>query len=190
MEDTTPLIVSTSITLGLALIGYFAAYINNLILARRKEKLERINRQLSELYGPMFGITHASDIAWKEFKQKYRFGKEFFVNNRKRLTSKEFAAFQLWMTTIFMPMNRRLFDIIISRSDLLIEAKMPESVLRFCAHIAAYEAVLERWKTKDFSEIQSVIRYPGEFNEYARESFERLKAEQDRLLGKNSFNRS
>jgi hypothetical protein len=186
MDETTTLIVTTSITLALALIGYFAAYVNNLILARRREKLKRINRQLSELYGPMFGITHASDIAWQEFKKKYRFGKEFF-GEKKRLNSKEFGAFQLWMTTIFMPMNKRLFDLILSKSDLLIEADMPESMLRFCAHIAAYEAVLERWKNKDFSEIQSVIHYPGEINDYARKSFVQLKAEQDLLLGKGRF---
>jgi hypothetical protein len=186
MNETTTLVVTTSIALALALIGYLATYVNNLILARRKEKLERLNRQLSELYGPMFGITHASDIAWQEFKKKYRFGKEFF-GAKKRLNSKEFNTFQLWMNTIFMPMNKRLFDLIISKSDLLIETKMPESLLKYCAHIAAYEAVLERWKNKDYSEIQSVIHYPSEINEYARKSFVQLKAEQDRLLGKGRF---
>ncbi len=186
MDETTTLIVTTSITVALALIGYLATYINNLILARRKEKLERINRQLSELYGPMFGITHASETAWKEFKKKYRFGPEFF-DHKKRLSSKEFLAFRLWMTTVFMPMNKHLFDLILSKADLLIETEMPESMLQFCAHIAAYEAVLERWKKEDFSEIQSVIHYPGKINEYARKSFVHLKAEQDRLLGKSKF---
>ena len=186
MDETTKLIVTTSLPILLAIIGYLATYVNNLIVSQRKEKLDRINRQLSELYGPMFGITHASDIAWQEFKKKYRFGPEFF-SRKRRLKSKDFTAFRLWMTTIFMPMNKHLFDVILAKSDLLIEAEMPESILLFCAHIAAYEAVLERWKNKDFSEVKSVIHYPARFNEYARKSFAHLKAEQDQLLGKSKL---
>jgi hypothetical protein len=186
MNETTTLIITTSVTIALAIIGYLATYINNLILNQRKEKLDRLNRQLSELYGPMFGITHASDIAWQQFKKKYRFGSEFF-DRKKRLSSKDFKAFRIWMTTVFMPMNKQLFDVILAKSDLLIEAEMPESMLLFCAHIAAYDAVLERWKEKDYSEIQSVIHYPGKINEYARSSFVHLKAQQDKLLGKSKF---
>ena len=183
MDETTKLILTTSVPILLAIFGYLATYLYNLKLAQRKEKLERINRQLSELYGPMFGITHASDIAWMQFQKKYRFGKEFFSRSKK-LNAKEFVAWQLWMTTVFMPMNTQLFDLILAKSDLLIESEMPESMLLYCAHIAAYRAVLERWKNKDFSEIQSVIHYPKEINDYAKKSFEFLKAEQDLLLGK------
>lgn len=182
MTSNTTFLITTGVTVGLAFIGYLVTYINSLSMARRKEKLERVNRQLSELYGPMFGITHASETAWKEFKKRYRFGALF--EGKPRAKSKEFAAFRLWMTTIFMPMNKHLFDLILAKSDLLLESEMPECMLQYCAHIAAYEAVLERWKQKDFTEIQSVIHYPAAINDYARKSFSDLKAQQDKLIGK------
>ena len=58
-------IITTTATIFLALVGYFAKYLHNLHLSRRKDRLERINKQLSELYGPMFSLTHASTTAWK-----------------------------------------------------------------------------------------------------------------------------
>jgi hypothetical protein len=182
MDETTKVIVTTAATITVALITFIGTYWNNRRLTERKESLDRINRQLSELYGPMFGITNATRTIWLKTREKYQLDYEFFGGNRR--TSKQFKAWRLWMSTIFMPVNRQLFDLILEKSDLLIESEMLESVQQFCAHIAAYDVVLARWKNRDYSEVKSVIGYPKEFDHYARISFEKLKAEQDRLLGK------
>lgn len=182
MDDVTRVIIPTSATIIAAIITYIGTYWNNRRLNQRKERLERINRQLSELYGPMFGITNATYIAWEKFRDKFVLNDEFFVGNTR--TSKQFKAWRLWMTTIFMPVNNRLFDLILAKSDLLIESEMPDCVLHFCAHIAAYDVVVARWKNRDFSEVKSVIGYPKEIDRYAKISFEKLKAEQDKLMGR------
>lgn len=52
MDQT--LIITTVVTVSLAFLGYIATYLNNLQKSRREDQLERINKQLSELYGPMF----------------------------------------------------------------------------------------------------------------------------------------
>jgi hypothetical protein len=71
MNQTVTVIVTTAVTVLLAFLGYIATYLNNLQLSRRKDRLERVNRQLSELYGPMFSLTHASSIAWKWFREAH-----------------------------------------------------------------------------------------------------------------------
>ena len=168
-------IITTTATIFLALVGYFAKYLHNLHLSRRKDRLERINKQLSELYGPMFSLTHASTTAWKWFRDGYP--------PEGKITDDNLKEWRLWMTVVFMPQNAKLYDIILNKSDLLIETDMPQSLLDFCAHTVALQAVLEKWKSEDYSEHYPVARYPRDIDQYARESYTRLKAEQARLLG-------
>jgi hypothetical protein len=60
------------VTALLAFLGYVVTYMNHLRLAQRKERLERVNRQLSELYGPLVGMSRATETAWVAFRKQYR----------------------------------------------------------------------------------------------------------------------
>jgi len=67
---------------------------------------------------------------------------------------------------------------------LLIEDDLPMPLQLFCAHVAAYKVVFERWGKNDFSEHTSVMNYPtDEMASYLERSFKLLKANQARLLG-------
>jgi hypothetical protein len=55
-----------------AVIGYFVTYRTNLSLAQRNDRLERINRQLSEFYGPLLALTRSSDQSRQAFRKRYR----------------------------------------------------------------------------------------------------------------------
>ena len=61
------LLIPALATILVALLGYLATYFNNLRLSQRSEKLARVNRQLSELYGPLFALTHAAETAWRAY---------------------------------------------------------------------------------------------------------------------------
>jgi hypothetical protein len=56
----------------LALGGYLATYTYNLKLAQRKDRLDRVNQQLSELYGPLLALASSSGACWTAFRQRYR----------------------------------------------------------------------------------------------------------------------
>ena len=172
MSDT---LITTTAAVMLAFLGYIVTYLNNLQLSRRKDRLERVNKQLSELYGPMFSLTHASSIAWKWFREAH--------SAEAEATADDLKEWRLWMSVVFMPQNEKLYDIILNKSDLLIETAMPQSLLDFCAHTVALQAVLEKWKNGDYSEHYPVARYPRDIDQYARESYTMLKAEQSKLLG-------
>jgi hypothetical protein len=88
------------------------------------------------------------------------------------------------MLTVFHPIHDEMLSIITKNADLLIESDLPEPLQLFCAHVAAYKVVFERWSKNDFSEYTSVMNYPtSTMAEYLEASFKRLKSEQARLLG-------
>jgi hypothetical protein len=55
-----------------AQIGYFVTYRTNLRLAQRNDRLERINRQLREFYGPLLALTRSNDQSLQVFQKRYR----------------------------------------------------------------------------------------------------------------------
>jgi hypothetical protein len=62
----------TLIGVCVAAIGYFIRYRIDLKLEHRRDRLERINRQLSEFYGPLLALTRSSDESWQAFRKRYR----------------------------------------------------------------------------------------------------------------------
>jgi hypothetical protein len=166
-----------------AVAGYLITYRNTLRLNERKDRLDRVTRQLSDFYGPLFTTASASHAAWQLFRSQYRSGGSFWDKPGPGPTDEESAAWRRWMTTVFMPLNRRLRDVIVEHADLLDEDRVPELLLDVCAHVASYEAVLRRWEEGDYTEHTSRLNFPAdELLAYADGGVRRLKSEQQALL--------
>ena len=90
------------------------------------------------------------------------------------------------MTSVFMPLNERMQNLIIEHADLLDEPEMPNCLLMLCAHVSAYKSVLRQWEDGDYTRNWSVVNFPREeLLAYTEQTFKRLKAEQARLLGES-----
>jgi hypothetical protein len=172
-----------------AVLGYFATYGTNLRLAQRNDRLERINQQLSEFYGPLLALTRSSGQSWQAFRQRYRPpGSESFWKSDPPPTKEDVAAWRLWMTTVFMPMHQQMMELVLNSAHLIEEPEMPPCLLALCAHVHGYQAILKEWETGEVSiereDNISVVNFPGqELADYAATAFGRLKAEQADLLG-------
>ena len=167
-------------TILLALIGLVVKYFNDLAMARRKDRLDRVNLQLRLLYGPLFALTDATDAAWKQFRKQYRPGMPFFSKSRKP-TDSELEAWRLWMVNVFMPMNRRMVEFIVSNADLL-DGEMPRSFLGLVAHVTSYEVILARWASNDFEVHVPEISFPEEIQTVIRNNYNVLRDRQRALL--------
>jgi hypothetical protein len=169
---------SAAITVALALIGYLATYTNNLRLSQRQERLTRVSRQLSDFYGPLLALSNSNHQVYQELLQRHTrpSGNPPFRDVTPP-TEQEKLEWRLWFPTVFAPINRRIYELIVSKADLLIEDDMPEVLLQFCSHAAGYEITLKRWEAGDYSEHLSFIGYPAEIRAYATESFRLLKHE-------------
>ncbi|MEU9867384.1 hypothetical protein AB0C87_06000 [Actinomadura sp. NPDC048021] len=178
-------VVPLLVTVFVAATGYAATYLTNLRLARRKDRLDRVNRQLSELYGPLYAQAEAVDRAWRKFVAG---GGNVWAASAL-VTAEQAATWRLWMSTVFMPLNRRMVETIVSRADLLREETIPEPLKELCAHVACYEPIIARWQDDGFDSVQFAdhVSIAGNFprtelDAYLRDSFESLKREQARLL--------
>jgi hypothetical protein len=179
-----PFLITTTVTILLALSGYLVTYLNNLRLSQRSERLERISRQLSELYGPLYGLIHAETTIFKVFRSIVRPNTHFFSEDDPP-TEADLEAWRLWMSTVFAPINNRMYELVLSKSDLLLETEVPQCFRDLSAHVVGYQLVMKKWENGDYSQHLSFILFPQEdLLTYVTDSFNALKQEQARLLGK------
>lgn len=164
------------LTVLVAFIGYALTFVSAHMLARRRDKLELVNKRLNEFYGPLYVASEAGNIAYRSLLQKL--GK----TQSYPILDTELNEWELWMRTIFMPLNDVREKIIIEKAYLIVEEKMPQCLLDFVTHVVGYKAVLTKWNDGDYSERRSTIGWPPEFDVYVRDSYAALKAEQTRLM--------
>ncbi len=60
------------VTIAVAVVGLAGKYWNDLRIAERKDRLERTNCQLRDLYGPLFALQRAGAATWQKFRERYR----------------------------------------------------------------------------------------------------------------------
>lgn len=180
-----PAIVTAAVTLTVAVLGFLATYANSVRLNQRQARLERVNRQLSELYGPMLAIRGANQRAFQEFARTYEFDNGRFRG--KPPTEEDHEVWRRWVRTVFAVENRRLYSILLTKADLLIDDEMPRVLLDFYAHVLGYEVTIKEWEEGDYRETGSVIVFPKGLDAYAERCFSVLKEEQARLIGGRSL---
>lgn len=164
------------LTVLLAFLSYLAAFLSAQVLARRKDKLDLVNRRLDEFYGPLYVASQAGNIAYRSLLKKQGKTQSFPI------LDDEMKEWMLWMTTIFMPLNDIREKIIIEKASLIVEEQMPKCLLDFVTHVVGYKAVLAKWAEGDYSERRSTIGWPPEFDVYVARSYAELKAKQTHLL--------
>ncbi|WP_411082735.1 hypothetical protein [Streptomyces sp. cmx-18-6] len=177
--------IAVAVTIGLALAGYVVTYLNGLRLSQRQERLARVNRQLSDFYGPLFALTESNSRTFEAFASRNaRPGGKSPFTQETQPTAEELAEWRLWVTTVFLPNIRAMRDLVVKHADLLNESEMPPLLLRLCAHVSGYEITTARWAQGNYEEHLSVVSFPSaELAAYARRGFTTLKKEQARLLG-------
>jgi len=185
---TDAFLVTTAVTVLLAFTGYLATYFNTLRISQRNQRLERVSCQLGELYGPLYGLTTSETAIWQIFRARYRPEQHFF-DEANPPNEADVEAWRLWMTTVFAPINNQMYELVLSKSDLLIETEMPACLHDLCAHVVGYQLVMQKWERGDFSENLSLLPFPrDELLKYVVDSYNLLKAEQAQLLGKQTLN--
>ena len=164
------------LTIIVAFAGYAITFLSAHILARRRDKLDLVNKRLNEFYGPLYVASQAGNIAYRSLLNKQ--GK----TQSEPISDEDLKDWVLWMRTIFIPLNEVREKIIIEKAHLIVEEHMPQCLLDFVTHVVGYKAVLCKWADGDFSERRSTIGWPPEFDIYVRNSYAALKAEQRRLM--------
>ena len=176
-------LIAAITVISAALVAGGLSYLQAQRLQRRKARLDRLNAQLEELYGPVYATLEASRIAYRRLLDKLCPGRDSLFDGPQPPDKEQLRMFRLWIETVSHPRAIEAYERIISKGHLLIEDEMPQCLLDFCAHKAGYDVLIQRWRMCDFAEHLSVVRHPGEeLYKYLRESFTRLKREQGEEL--------
>lgn len=166
-----------------ALLSAFLSYLTTRRLSLRTNQLAFIERQLGELYGPLLALSKASGAAWSEFQRNYGVNRLEHPTEPATPTDEYVRAWRYWVLNAFMPINRKMFDIILAKTDLIQGEEMPVSFIDFCAHVAGYEVTLAQWADNDYSNLASVINYPSQaLRDDIDETYRALKRRQRLLL--------
>jgi len=168
-------------------IGFLTKGVYDLWMARRKDKLERINQQLRLLYGPLFSLVNVSTITWKAFVDHYCQNPAFRTEGGYRPQTPEAeAVWRHWMQNVFMPLNLDMARLITENADLLEGEQMPNCLLRLSAHVHGYKGIIAAWQRSDYSRHMSLTSFPlDELDPYADKIYRKLKARQAKLIGRH-----
>ncbi|GAA4427898.1 hypothetical protein ACFQV2_38010 [Actinokineospora soli] len=173
--------IAATASVLVAVIAGVLTYVNSRRLSARQARLDRVNSQLEEFYGPLYALSEAGGSAWKAFRAKHRPGGAYFDGGESEEDRVEWVR---WMSSVFMPINRRMYEIVVTKTHLLDDVDLPPCLLDFCAHVAGYEAVVRQWELGDTSSPTSLLNHPGEpLRVYLKTSYLRIKDQQQKLLG-------
>jgi hypothetical protein len=89
------------VTIALAFIGLVAKYVNDLRLAKRKERLELASLRLNKFYGPLYVSTKAGIMAFDALHK--RLGRSHIFEDRFHPDDEAFREWKIWLVNVFMP---------------------------------------------------------------------------------------
>jgi hypothetical protein len=172
--------VGILLSVVVALLGYTIAKRNELDLTKRRERLDLIDKQLNDFYGPLYVLTEVGRMSYQTLRNKLSDEHAF---DREPMDESDLREWRLWVEYIFVPLNQLQEDLIIRNAHLIREATFPELLLQFITHASLYKTMVEKWKRGDYQEYLPVIDYPIELGNYAAQSYQTLKEEQLALIG-------
>ncbi|WP_231949542.1 hypothetical protein [Alloactinosynnema sp. L-07] len=168
-------VITASASVIVAVLAFILNQLAQARQERREARLVRINSQLRELYGPLNALVEVNERIWEALRSSRLPGKE----HRGPIGSTD--DWRRWRDRALNRLNHQMRDIIVEHADLLIELDLPQPMRDFCAHVASLEIVLAAEADRLYE--RTLISHPGEpFVKYVRDSFRRLKQDQQRLL--------
>jgi hypothetical protein len=150
----------------------------------RKDQLDLVNRQITELYGPLHIACEAGRNAYDALCKKFGV-KQIFVDGRP-VSPQAGDEWSLWMNDIFTPLNDRLEKLIMEKLYLLEETEVPVDFHTFMKHVALNKIILLKWKNGDKTEQYAREEFPKTLDGYAKGALEKAKRKQAELIGKVS----
>jgi hypothetical protein len=165
-----------------ALMSVFLTYGTTKRLSRHSDRIAFVGRQLSEFYGPLLALSKAGLTAWVEFRKRYGDDRSSLFPSQVSPSEQDVRAWKYWLKHVFMPINRKMLEIILAKMDL-VEGEIPECFIDFCSHVTALEVALAQWEDGDYTSLSLVVEHPGApFDDYIKAEYEKLKVRQRRLL--------
>lgn len=189
-------IIIAIIGLILVVFGWIVPYHNSLktekMRVRNEEKLEKIrwkkeliDKQISELYGPMYALIREGDVTFTRIL--YQLGRRHVIPRDKSfydLSEEEQKIWKHYVDTYKIKSQMQMVEIMRNNMHLIYNSELPASYTQFLDYSLGWE-MLDNQKRNDvpnYYEYHYVFNYPAEFNYYIRTTLTTLQKEQEKLL--------
>lgn len=162
----------------ITMLGWFANY----YLARKKEteahqrekSQQHLERQIEELYGPLWGLIQQSKVVYDVACQRLP-----SINGNidpGKFDKQESEIWNYWKDTFFLPINIQIAELLRTKVYLIESSEIPASFRDFLIHQAQFEVLHRLWKDKRIDSTQvHGIGWPPRFNSDVAESLGRLR---------------
>ncbi|KAG1673642.1 hypothetical protein FOA52_013306 [Chlamydomonas sp. UWO 241] len=165
--------------------GYLFTYWNGKAVEERKARIDRVNRQLREFYGPLLACVTATKSAYEAMVKQHSADGTPEAFERALIEEpggKVANAYRGWMAQVLQPLNEKAATIVTDNVDLLDGSAIQPQLLQLVAHVYANRVILKMWSEGEYSSV-SVIPYPNPIVDFARHEFAKMKRRQAELLG-------
>jgi hypothetical protein len=150
--------------------------------ARLTARLAHVERQLSELYGPLVFLIHEGRAIFSDLLQS--FGRNYVFVAGQPLPENELATWLFWVDLDLMPRNSKIQSILASNAHLIVGEELPASYVKFLDHHNSWKIHHERWKREGVKyQWHSKINYPMEFASEVVATFRHLMKTHAELIG-------
>ena len=145
-------------------------------LHQLRSRIEFIEKQLEQLYGPLNILVLESERSFKELLRVLPRAGSVVFEDGKDLTPEEQETWRFWVEQDLLPRNERIKDLLMTKMHLVDGNSIPKSYLRFIDHHNAWAIHHRRWqKSGIVYEWRSPTSWPKDFGTDIQRTFERLK---------------
>lgn len=177
----TVAIIGASISVAGWLVEHILSSSADRNLQRLKYKVEFIQKQLEELYGPLTFLILEGRSAFNDLLNQL--GRDYIFPEGQSLSKDDLETWIFWVENDFLPRNSKILDIISSKTHLIDGGELPESWVHFSDHYNSWKIQHKRWlKQRVEYSWTSEVNFPAEFEEDVIPVFNRLKQDLAKLM--------
>lgn len=154
-------------------------------LERIRWKKELIDKQISNLYGPIYALIIEGDVSFSRIL--YQLGRRCVIPKDKNfadLPEDEQKIWKHYVDTYKIPNQIKMVEIMRSNLHLIYNSEIPTCYKEFLDYSLGWELLdnQKRNNVPNYYEYHYVFNYPAEFNHYIRTTLTLLLEEQAKLI--------
>ncbi|TMR97568.1 hypothetical protein EJK15_17780 [Nonomuraea basaltis] len=144
-------------------------------------RLEYVQKQLEELYGPLAFLVYEGRFTWEDLLATL--GRQH-VFDGDHIPEKELPIWLHWVETEAMPRNFAIQALLAGKSHLIEGSTIPNSYLDFLDHHNSWRVRHSQWKELGTTySWHSRRNWPEQFEADVIEMFWKLRKEYEQLIG-------
>ena len=166
-------------------LGWIISY----LLSRRKDqklesqkmKLQYLNGQISEFYGPIYSILLENDRIRQLIQDQFE--RKTIFEAGKELNKDEQEIWVHYLENYLIPNNRKIIDILINKIHLLQGYSFPSIYREWIDHALGYEVLHKQYKDvgRKYG-FHSISNFPSEFRTEIVNTMSQLKKKQFEIV--------